>query len=175
MKWKVFPRPIPTQLDASLPHHRDKALDIDDFLENPTEPLGYYLVLGTFDNIPTHEVYDFSFSCQRRNPLVESRTEARNRILEFFGPFLDDKLTKEEHLIKQLGAKPWPRKFEEEHFEWLAYYQVKGLSFETLGKQVDQFRQTVTEGVRGAAGMMIGEWYKQWLRAPRRPGRPKCT
>lgn len=60
-----------------------------------------------------------------------------------------------------------PEKRSPEHFEWLARYQVEGLSFSKLAHAVYRSRPTVTDAVKRAA-----DFIGLPLREPDKPGRP---
>jgi hypothetical protein len=159
-----------TEGEAEVPGSDE--LDIDEYLEMRRQGKSMMLVSNS-GNIPTHEVYKFQFSSPRWNPLREPRSKAKKRILAQFEDLLEPKLEKERELIGRLGCKPISYNVDSQHFDWLARYQVQGLSFQRIAEHYHRERQTVTHGIKLAAKVMLGSSWKQWLRPPGKPGRPK--
>ena len=123
---------------------------------------------------PENRGPDFHFVSPGWNPVHEKRGQARARILSELQTQLDERLDQVEKTHQKRGKEKVPWKVAVEHFDWLALYQVKGLSYQRIARDFRPKRcpQTVTHGVREAAKLVIGPRWKYWLR-PGLPGRPR--
>jgi hypothetical protein len=102
------------------------------------------------------------------DPTAEPWSDARTRIRAAFAIALKAFQRDQEQLAHQRGARRARSKHGAEHFDWLAYYQVRGWSYEQILDEYDRFeRKTIEEGVKDAAKLVGLQ-----LRAARR-GRPR--
>jgi hypothetical protein len=104
------------------------------------------------------------------DPLRESRAQGKARIL---AAQLERKSDVKEKIYHLLGSNKSPLKLNRDHFDWLVLYQLKGLRFAQIATDLgESYPQTVIDGVKGAAQLIIGPEWKKWLRKPQR-GRPQ--
>lgn len=118
--------------------------------------------------------YDYHFVSPRWSPRQEQRSEARRRILADLEKQLDEALEADEVLAKRAGWEPTPVRHQIEHYDWLVRYQVQGWDYMRIAKEHGTSRQVVTDGVKNAAEMLVGNLAAEWLRTPRR-GRPSSA
>jgi hypothetical protein len=102
------------------------------------------------------------------DPWTETRSSARERILEEISEHLDRQLIEIEMAALERGDVPTPLlKGGTKHFEWLALYQVRRLSYEKIatgaGVTVPAVRQAILE---------CAHRVDIQLREPHRAGRP---
>jgi hypothetical protein len=120
---------------------------------------------------PNQYTGTFQFNTSGWNPSQETRAEGKKRILAELTQELDRKLDRTEQDMKVFGLCPTPAKLNTEHFDWLVLYQVCEQNFARIGKDHDRDAQSVADGVKDAAELVIGPASERWLRPPR-PGRP---
>jgi hypothetical protein len=114
----------------------------------------------------------------------ESRADAEERILQDLKKQLRDRMAEHESIARLVGYVKTPRILQSDHFDWLALYQVKGLSKYRVAKTVGASNATpsrvranekkVAKGIENAAELVIGPSWRLWLR-PGTPGRPKSS
>jgi len=122
----------------------------------------------------TIEHLPFRFQCPGWNPLQEKRDEARQRILKQLECDLDLRMDQAENLVKLFDFTVAPAKVSTDHFDWLVQFQIQEKTFYRISKDdpAEPDPQTVSDGVKSAAYLVIGPAWETWLRQPR-PGRPK--
>jgi hypothetical protein len=116
----------------------------------------------------------FDFSVRGWDPLQETRDDCIKRVLKQVRDELETQLDQAQALYeKVVGFQPAPRVKAEEHFDWLARFQILGLPYRQIGLQATDERRTtsVIQGVEEAAELVIGPGWRQWLR-PSERGRP---
>ncbi len=101
------------------------------------------------------------------DPTDTSRTIAAQAIRSAFEQKLAHYLDSVEEAAQASGMRSTPEKRSDDHFAWLARYQIGGESFERLAKDVFRDRRTVAAGIKDAARLIDLP-----LRSPGRPGRP---
>ena len=102
------------------------------------------------------------------DPTFTSRTTAVKALHDAFDQKLAQYLNSVEDAAMAMGMQSTPEKRTDDHFAWLARYQIGGESFDRLAKDVFRDRRTVAAGIKAAA-RLIG----LPLRSPGRPGRPR--
>lgn len=103
------------------------------------------------------------------NQRTEPRAAARGRILADLERRLDEQLDGIEAAALAAGDHPTPMKRTgDEHFRWLARYQVEGESYSAIARDTGNRRQTVAGAIHETAAL-IG----LPLRDPDPPGRPR--
>jgi hypothetical protein len=72
-----------------------------------------------------------------------------------------------------MGIQDAPKVTALEHFDWLVKYKIREIPYGQIAKgdQNKPEQQSVADGVKSAAELVIGPEYKEWLR-PGKPGRP---
>lgn len=118
----------------------------------------------------------FTFSVAAWNPRREPRGKAKDRILAQVVNDLDRQMDQVEALMRHFDVPKAPTKFNTDHFDWLVLYQIHGKHFAEIA-EADPHKpnhQTIADGVKDAALLVIGPAWKHWLR-PSKPGRPKTT
>lgn len=126
------------------------------------------------------DCHTFEFEATRWHPLYETRKEAKDRLMRAFEAVLDLYLAKQVEDLKSSPAfqKNSP-KLNLEHFDWLATYQVEGLSLSKIAQKflpVDREggRKTIAAGVEAAGQLLAGTAWDIWRRPAMRGGRPKA-
>jgi hypothetical protein len=116
----------------------------------------------------------YTFSTPSWNPLIEKRNEARERILKQLLTEIEDELNKEERRCQGplSGCEKVGPKGSIGHFACLVLYQIRQQSSSEIGKKFDLSRQAVEVGTKHAAELIAGPDWVNWLRPPKRPGRP---
>jgi hypothetical protein len=80
--------------------------------------------------VPTNESERrFMFEHPGWEPTYDYRKTIKQEILMAFNQHLDEYLDRMESLVEERGYVKSKRKNEREHFEWLACFQVKGMSY----------------------------------------------
>jgi hypothetical protein len=126
------------------------------------------------DPAPKPDDAGYHFHCRKWDLLQETRAKARARILAEVSSQLEVELDREEQRANEAGLTSGMKKIAQEHFDWLVLYQVKAWPYGRVAKVPGSRRdpQTVSDGVKDAAQLVIGPGWEQWLR-PGRPGRPR--
>jgi hypothetical protein len=113
------------------------------------------------------------------DPHAESRTSAHVRLVSAFQRAIKKYLDAQERKAQQGGAQKVPKKIQAEHFDWLALYQVGGLSYSEIArrcassrKNLALDRKTIKAGVFGAGKLVAGDCWRQWRRPASKGGRP---
>jgi hypothetical protein len=89
--------------------------------------------------VPTREEERrFTFEHPGWEPTYDFRRSIKQEIQEAFNQQLEAYLDRIESLVKERGFVKTKQKNEREHFEWLACFQVKGMSY---GEIKDSFKQ----------------------------------
>jgi hypothetical protein len=126
------------------------------------------------DPAPKPDDAGYRFHCQKWDLLQETRAKARERILAEVSSQLEVELDREEKRAAGANLESGIRKVAQEHFDWLVLYQVRAWTYGRIAKIPGSRRdpQTVSDGVKDAAQLVIGPGWEQWLR-PGKPGRPR--
>jgi hypothetical protein len=111
------------------------------------------------------------------SPDGETRAHARQRILTAVDEYLDQV----EKQVRQDGWRPSPTKAEiESHVEWLALYQIDGISHSEIARgagapsdRVEIERKRIAAGIDSAGELIAGAAWRGWKRPPAKGGRPK--
>lgn len=103
----------------------------------------------------------------------ETRTQAVERILGWVKKELNEILDEEEKKAKKTRMEKTPRKTSIEHFDWLVQFQILEHTYAAIAKIAKSkvTSQTVSDGVKSAAEVVIGRGWEKWLREGK-PGRP---
>lgn len=96
--------------------------------------------------VPTNEEERrFVFEHPGWEPTHDHRKKIKEEIIQAFNKRLEDYLDFIEALVLERGFVKTKRKNERDHFEWLACFQVKAMSYEEIK---DAFRSSVDSGKR---------------------------
>jgi hypothetical protein len=105
----------------------------------------------------------------------ETKAEASDRILAALKGQVTRYLEEREQRARQEGMAQRPRTWTPHHFEWLVRFQVQGWSHNQIATAHDCTRQTIPPALNQVANLMVGPKWKQWLRPPGKPGRPRSS
>jgi hypothetical protein len=172
-----FPAPDPTIYDRIGPEERARYTRgiLEDEHYNEMIQKG---LLKTPDPPP----YIYTFTVQAWSLRREDRDKATNRILVDLKSQLREQMDRHEGIARLMGLEKRPRTIQPRHFDWLALYQAKGWnratiarhvkkSWEAKGTSAEHLTQTVRQGIRDAAELVVGWSWRSWLR-PAKAGRP---
>ncbi len=156
-----------------LPHWPYPFKDEADLLTVRTR-VPQFSIEDLFTPRQTGSTVPFSFTCPDWNPLQETRTQVKQRVLGEVQKQLERELDRRANLVKLVGAERAEVRQTPEHYDWLALYQVAAKPYDQIGREWkdERFRQSVTDGVEDAAKQVIGDGWERWLRKSKR-GRPK--
>jgi hypothetical protein len=114
-----------------------------------------------------------TFSVPSWDILRETRADAELRMLESLEKDLKCYLESEKRKARDKGLTHRPRTWTTAHFEWLVRYQVLGESYGQIAKSRRCSPQNCKQAIAKVAKAMVGPSWKQWLRPPGLPGRPR--
>lgn len=152
-------------------------------LNQAFETLRYWEETGDFDNwdgasvsfrtIASPDERRFTFEHTASDLTTRTRKQIKDEICEALARELEVYLDRMEGLARERGFASVPNKFTSEHYEWLAYFQVKGLPYEEIRQryQMISSSQAIQKVVKALAAFISLS-----LREDRRhPGRPKIV
>jgi hypothetical protein len=121
-----------------------------------------------------YEPPQFDFRTAEWRPTQATRAQYIDRVLGEVRSELEKELDRYERICRRLGFEKATKATAEAHFEWLALYQVKEERFAEIARTSSDSptTQTVHDGAKAAAELVIGPGWQRWLRATRR-GRPR--
>jgi hypothetical protein len=145
-------------------------------------------------------LFTYTFKLNGWDMLGESRGEAHERLTREFAEQLLKKLKDHERIASMVGLAKHPRVIKEEHFDWLALYQVGEKPKYQIAKEIAEAEaeqsaeyqnaktpkekaamlhprvksadKMVALGIADAAELVIGSDWRSWL-VPGKPGRRK--
>jgi hypothetical protein len=117
--------------------------------------------------------YMYKFRCAPWNPTRESRQNGMTRILSELKAQLELLMQQTDNLCRHFQLNKATKKVSLKHFDWLVYYQIQRRRFGQIASACANKpdRQTVADGVKDAAELVIGSHWQRWLR-PGSRGRP---
>jgi hypothetical protein len=170
-KWKNSNKK-PARLEWNLPH-RDLRSDGD-----PEYPRKVEAAISEHESrLNQPSSLTCSFECRDWNPCAETLAAARKRMKQEVSLQIEKKVEATRKLfdyVTPLINDVAPKAMAVEHFDWLVKYQLQGIPYGRIGKQgaTKRGQQTIADGVKHAAELVIGPKFSEWLR-PGRPGRPR--
>jgi hypothetical protein len=193
--------PMWTIPEFDEPHPTINLGDIEEFAEMirrtlnvpPNEPKDMIRLPSDGEHPPyAAPLFTYTFRVDGWNMLEEKRGEAQERITKELAEQLLQRLEVQERIAAMVGLEKQPRVVQEEHFDWLASYQVGKESKYQIAKAIAErsasYRAATTrdqkaallrseekkvaKGIASAAELVIGPDWKSWL-VPGQPGRPK--
>jgi hypothetical protein len=108
------------------------------------------------------------------HPQQETLEQYKQRIMGMVRKELDRRYDEHETAMTKARLKRPPRKSSlADHFSWLALYQGGRLSYAAISGNYQTDRPTVTQAVQNTAKLLIGPYWRTWLRPPLKGGRPR--
>ncbi len=118
------------------------------------EPLHWFIPGVGYWGVVSDEDAAIKFSRSGWDPIAETRTTFKKRMMADFESFLENYLDKLDAIVQERGLKKTPKKNENEHFTWLAKWYVGNYnSFGEIARAVNVERQSATLGIQKAAAM----------------------